>query len=283
MTHSAVKHGILATLLALALTPFAAQARGPSPYLPLNLSPEIERQVERVLILGDVPTVRRPIPAAIVLEALPKACAVDPVLCKRVRRFLSAYMDQKQITHFSAELAYTDNDVSQPLPNRHALNSDDSWQVSAQAIWQPSDHFIIGLGGVGDSSNITPTNTMLSFGWDVAQFDLGWREHWLSPFTDSSMLVSTQGETMPGITVSNYKPFTSLGITYEGFIAQMKHQDGILNGTEPTSGKPRVAGVQIGIQPVAGWSLTANRILQYGGGSRSSSYRDLFNAFFNPS
>src|SRR5262249_8555459 len=39
MTHSAVKHGTLAALLTLVLTPWAAQARGPSPYLPLNLSP----------------------------------------------------------------------------------------------------------------------------------------------------------------------------------------------------------------------------------------------------
>jgi len=31
----------------------AAWARGASPYLPLNLSPEIERQIERVLILAE--------------------------------------------------------------------------------------------------------------------------------------------------------------------------------------------------------------------------------------
>ena len=65
-------------------------ARGVSPYLPLNLAPELERDVERVLILGDRPVMTRPIPAAMVLDALPKACTLDPVLCGRVRRALKS-------------------------------------------------------------------------------------------------------------------------------------------------------------------------------------------------
>ena len=52
----------------------AAQARGVSPYLPLNLEPEIEHQIERVLILAGKPVMSRPIAAATVLDALPKAC-----------------------------------------------------------------------------------------------------------------------------------------------------------------------------------------------------------------
>ena len=55
----------------------AAYALGVTPYLPLNLDPDVESQVERVLILGDEPVMTRPIPAALVLEALPKACKVD--------------------------------------------------------------------------------------------------------------------------------------------------------------------------------------------------------------
>ena len=281
MTRSVVKHGVLAALAVLAVP--LAQARGPSPYLPLNLSPEIERQFERVLILADVPTIRRPIPTAIVLEALPKACAVDTVLCARVRRYLSGYMEPKQITHFSGEIGYGDSDIEQPLPNRHALNADDAWQVSAQALWQPSDHIVLSLGAVADATDVTPTNTVLSLGWDVAQLDLGWREHWFSSMTDSSMLVSTQSETMPSVTLSNYRPFTRLGIIYEAFIAEMAHSDRILHEGGFTSGHPRLAGASIGIQPVSGWSISANRVMQYGGGDRSDSWGDLVNAFFNPS
>src|SRR5579872_7261340 len=65
------------------LTAFAslAVARGVTPYLPLNLEPEMESQIERVLILGDKPVLTRPIAAARVLDALPKACKVDEALC----------------------------------------------------------------------------------------------------------------------------------------------------------------------------------------------------------
>jgi hypothetical protein len=278
-----VPHGSWLTLTAALLLAAPAQARGPSPYLPLNLSPEIERQFERVLILADVPAMKRPFAAAVLLDALPKACPKDPALCNRVRRYLTQYMDSPAITHLSAELAYADSDVAQPLPNRHALNSDDSWQVSALGLIQPSDHIVLSLGAVADASDVTPTGTVLSLGFDFAQLDVGWREHWLSPMTDSSMLASTQGETMPSVTLSNYRPMTPLGITYEAFIAEMAHSENIRFGTGFTSGHPKLAGLSIGIEPVRGWSLGVSRVMQYGGGDRSDSLGDLFDAFFQPS
>ncbi len=70
-----------------------AFGRGVSPYLPLNLEPEIERDIERVLILADKPVLTRPTPASLVLDALPKACAVDTPMCKRVRRLSCVYED----------------------------------------------------------------------------------------------------------------------------------------------------------------------------------------------
>jgi hypothetical protein len=41
-------------------------ALGVTPYLRLNLAPEVESAVERVLVLGDKPILSRPIPAAVV-------------------------------------------------------------------------------------------------------------------------------------------------------------------------------------------------------------------------
>ena len=74
-----------------------AYALGVSPYLPLNLDPDVENQVERVLILGDEPVMTRPIPAALVLEALPKACKVDRPLCESVRHYLDRYMQSSGV------------------------------------------------------------------------------------------------------------------------------------------------------------------------------------------
>ena len=69
------------------------QARGVSPYLPVNLEPEMERQVEQVLTLAGKPFLTRPIAAAVVWDALPKACTQDAVLCRNVERYLARNSD----------------------------------------------------------------------------------------------------------------------------------------------------------------------------------------------
>ena len=56
----------------------------------------------------------------------------------------------------------------------------------------------------------------------------------------------------------------------------------MVQGT-PSTGKPRVAGVHLEIEPVTGWSIGVNRVLQYGGAGRPDSLSDLFRAFFHPS
>ncbi|HEY7640891.1 MAG TPA: capsule assembly Wzi family protein [Steroidobacteraceae bacterium] len=261
--------------------PEFAAARGVSPYLPLNLSPEIELQIEQVLIYAGRPVVRRPIPAAMVLDALPDACKVDEALCSRVRRYLRAYMGRYGVTHASIEAASTE-DSDRTLPNQRGMSAEDSWLASVAAYYQPSDYALLQLGGVAYPDETTATGSMLSLGWEYAQLDVGYRDHWWSPLTDSSMLISTQSRTMPGITLSNYTPLTKLGFQYEIFLAEASRIDGIAFDGGTTSGKPRFFGTQISIEPVRGWSLSASRILQYGGGERDDSLSGLWHAFFRP-
>src|SRR5215471_13457885 len=106
-----------ACLCLLAAAPL--YARGVSPYLPLNLDHELEREVERVLILGDTPVMTRPIPAAMVLDAMPKACAVDPVLCFRVRRAIKRYMQYSSHDFASVECSSVSGDSKLLIPNHH--------------------------------------------------------------------------------------------------------------------------------------------------------------------
>ena len=62
-------------LACCALVATNAAARGVSPYLPLYQSPEIERAIERLLILADVPVLKRPIAAATVSDALERGAS----------------------------------------------------------------------------------------------------------------------------------------------------------------------------------------------------------------
>ena len=78
-----------------------AHARGVSPYLPVNLAPEIERKIERVLILAGQPMLKRPIAAAAVLDALPRACERDAALCADVRRYLTSLTRTTGISYAS--------------------------------------------------------------------------------------------------------------------------------------------------------------------------------------
>jgi len=263
-------------------------ARGVTPYLPLNLDPELEREVERVLILGDKPVMTRPIPAAVVLEALPKACTIDPGLCRRVRRALQRYMSDSALEFASVEGTAVSGDSKMVIPNRYGQTVQSQWQVAGAGFIQPSDYLLVSLGGVAYDGRQKATGSMLSVGFDWAQLDFGYRDHWWSPMTDSSMLISTESPSMPGVTISNWRPLTRLGWQYEVFVERMSYTDDILLAVPPggvTQGYPKFSGARLAIEPAnAGWSLAANRIMMFGGGAAGGqTVSELLKAFFNPS
>ena len=100
------------SVLACALVATTAHARGVSPYLPVNLAPEIERQIERVLILAGQPMLKRPIAAATVLDALPAASERDAALCADVRRYLTSLARTAGISYASFTAAGTSGRIS---------------------------------------------------------------------------------------------------------------------------------------------------------------------------
>lgn len=146
--------------------------------------------------------------------------------------------------------------------------NDSAWAVAADGYMRVGDYVLASVGGVAHEEDATPTGTMLSVGFEYAQLDVGFRDHWFSPFTDSAMLISTNAATLPSVTLSNYTPITFLGVHYEVFLAKMETSDAIAFGTRTTSGHPRLAGLRLAIEPVPGWSLAGNRMLQFGGGAR---------------
>lgn len=258
-----------------------ALASGVSPYLPLHLSPEIERQIERVLILGDQPAMTRPIAAATVIDALPAACKVDEGLCRRVRRYLDRYTHTVGLGDASLTAAASDGEAI-ALGNAYGMTSDSSWQVTARGYWQPNPYMLVSLGGVAYEDEVSPTGSMLSLGFEYAQLDIGYREHWLSPFTEHAMLISTQAKTLPSVTLSNYAPLTRLGLRYQLFFAEMERSNRIRVVGGTTSGKPGLAGLHLAIEPGRGWSLAGNRLAQFGGGERKKSLSDFIDALIDP-
>lgn len=272
----------------------AAHADPLSAYLPLNLEPEMERQVERVLILGDEPILKRPIPVELVKAALPDACKKDAALCARVRRYIERYAQDYGITHASATGAATSG-AHVVVPNQYGLTSNDNWELSAQGYVQPSDYLLASAGAIAYSGRTQATGSMLSVGTNWAQLDAGYRPHWLSPMIDTgSMLYSTESPTSPTVTLSNWEPLTRLGFQYEFALGKLSQTsaksgaslpgDNILYNGVSSRGNPKLFSAQLSIEPFPGWSLGVNRNLEYGGGSGlPSSASFLLRDFFKPS
>jgi hypothetical protein len=279
-----LKYRIIVGVIILLLIPAGAFAMGVSPYLPLNMSPEIERQIERLLILAGRPVMTRPIAVATVLEALSDARKADEALCNQVERYLERYMPNAGLTQLRAELALDSGESKQVLPNQYGEKADSSWKVSGETFLRLGDYISFNLGGSTYQGRTTPTGTMLSLGIDYAQLDIGYRPHWLSPFTDSSMLLSTEAPTMPSITLSNFRPISSLGLTYEVYLARMSKVSHITYKDRFTTGNPRLAGLHLQMQPASGYSIGISRQMQFGGGERGQDgFNDIIDALFNPS
>ncbi len=287
MTHPPRRSLLPAGLAVLASLTFAlaatrAQASGASPYLPLNLSPEIERQVERLMVLSGHPVMTRPIPIAAVLNAVPLACKRDAALCRRVKHYLNRYFGESGIAQASVEVAAASHSTT-TNPNRRGERLDAPIDASAQVYARPFDRLLLSIGAVGyagTDARFIPEGTMLSAGDEYLQVDAGYRSQWLSPLTDSSMLISTEAPTMPSLTLSNQRPIGPLGMQYQLFVARMSHSDHIhWNGVD-TKGYPRLAGMHFGLEPLSGWSFAGNAVWQFGGGGRPGSFSQFFRNLF---
>src|SRR5262245_49262688 len=148
------------SLFVLLMVAVTADARGVSPYLPVDISPEIERKIERVLILADQPSLKRPFAAATVLDALPRACDRDPVLCDDVRRFLTSLTRTTGIS-YAGLTASGGSGSDTALPNRHGMTSQSNYEAAIAAYWQPGKAFLVTGGVLSYDGETTPTGTVV--------------------------------------------------------------------------------------------------------------------------
>ena len=272
----------LSALLLLALITSGRAVAGVSAYLPLSLAPEVEARIERVLALAGVPVMTRPIRVATVVDALSSACAANKSLCRQVRRDLAPYLSPVAITGRGGR---SGGDAGQPADPTRPARGTDGQRLGGlrERDWRAlAAHALVSVGAVGNSDRVTATGTMVSLGWDGAQFDVGYRDHWWSPFRLGSMLIGTEAATMPSVTVSNVEPLTRAHLRYELFLGRMSYSDRIEFNGGYTAGYPQLFGFHVEMEPAPGWTLGLSRMMQYGGGDRPSGFQDMVKAFFNP-
>lgn len=268
---------LIAALLFVVAT---AHGRGVSPYLPLQVSPEIEREIERLFTLAGMPVLRKPYFAADVAEALHRGCQIPSSVCNNVAIYLERYKNNWGLTDASAVVT-SDDDADKFVPNQRGRRIDSNYNAFANLYWQAGDRILFNASGVAFKDEVLPTG-YLSVGYDFAQVDIGWRERWWSPFQDSGVLLSTNARSSLSVGISNYRPLTFLKLRYEVFYADLEKTDGILFQGERHTGEPGLFGMHLGIEPLQGLSIGVNRVMQYGGGPRSKSLSTLLKAFFDP-
>ena len=280
MGHPTIRILLQLVLIGFGLTAaLESDARGVSPYVPLQVSPEIEREIERLFSIVGMPLLRRPYFAADVQEALRRGCDVPTPICSNVEAYLNRYKDNFGVTD-AAGLVIASDDVQKFVPNQRGMQVNSNYRVSAQAYWQPQDRVLVTAAALAYENEFVPTS-FVSFGFDSAQIDIGWRERWWSPFSDGATLLSTNALPSPSITISNYRPLTFLNIRYEVFYSDLEKVDGILFQGERRAGRPGLFGAHLSFEPLPGLSIGLNRAMQFGGGGRSKSLSTLLRAFFD--
>lgn len=251
----------------LCLTNASSFAKGPSPYLPLQVDPLIELELNRLATLAKLPILTKPYHAATINRYLKKVVDSHPTLYKRISTYLKRYKKSAALTHASVKLNYTDTkNIS--LPNQRGQMADAHYQAAFSGFWQANQYIIINGGGLYyEGGDYTRTNTFVSVGVDYFQVDIGYREHWLSPFQEGAVLLSTQAKPPLSITISNPTLITDYNIKYEMSIALLDEQDGIQFDTDkpPVSGEPALLMMHLSAQPFDWWTIGFNRTLMFGG------------------
>lgn len=255
---------------------------GVAPYLPLNASPYIENEVERLAVIAGIPNLTKPYNLATLFHYLETLKTQRPRLYHHLNRLLKPYSRAAALTHARVELSYSDEE--QLIANRRGLTTNDHINLSARVQWQARDWLGMYVAAEVNEHNQQATGSTLSLGTAWAQLDIGYKEHWYSPFQGSAQLISSHAETLPSVSLSNNLPLTfyRLKFNYEVFLAQMGRQPTLYQEAFSTRKHPYLAGVHFSIQPVPWLSLGASRMFQFGGGERPFDASTLVRAFYNP-
>lgn len=257
----------------------------PTAYLPIGADNYLQDQVDYLFLLTSGNPMKKPYSIASIDLALSKIESSDPSLYQAVNNGLEPYRANNSVSRagFVARLA-TDKDM--PIANQRGLSSKENLQGFVEGSWRPNGNTVVqaGVEYRADANTVVPYNTFVGFSKGNLQLDLGYREHWYSPFSFSSQLISNNAEMGPSITLSTISPIERFWqANFELFYTRLdKVKNGVKYLDQWYDGSPHLIGTHLSLSPAESWTLGFNRILQFGGGPREVSAGDIVNAFFDP-
>ena len=275
-------------LLFFLLMPFSSISKV-SGYAPINMNPQLEMQIDALMLIANQASVIKPISISNVQKAFNAICKKENIyrFCQPISQWLNKKSNSKLSASGSLELRANHGNTLSPIANKRGVIKDSSYISDMNFQWQSNDYLAVNVGGLfwyeGDKSEYNFENTYISIGQDWAQLDLGYKPIWLSPFKDSAMILSTNAPSLATISLSNSESLTPLNIKYNFFVGELSSSDRIYYNGEYITGRPLLTGVHLSIKPFDGFTLGVNRLLQSGGGERGGrGFSDFLKAFFDP-
>ncbi|MDO6685717.1 MULTISPECIES: capsule assembly Wzi family protein [unclassified Agarivorans] len=250
-------------------------------YLPLNQNAGIESDIEKLVTITSAPGLKRPYPVNQIRHYAEQITEAYPSLYARIDTYLKRYEQDWALTDANVELSLGHGEQS--LANARGQKVEDNFQASIRGHWRATDWAAASLGAHYTQANqLNPTETFVALGFDWMQLDVGMREHWYSPFNDSSMLMSTHAQVSPSITLSNSEPLTPWRFQYELFYSKLEEVDCIRVKGECRQDRPELLSFQLSLMPVDWWQIGITRNLQYGGDGVDRSWSDILEALVCP-
>ncbi|HQL49159.1 MAG TPA: capsule assembly Wzi family protein, partial [Holophaga sp.] len=243
-------------------------AQGVSAYLPLQ-DAELNAQLDALAVVGDLPTLRKPYSVQAVKAALAAIRERHPDLHRELTEALRRYEQRAGLTRVEATLAASggagDGAV---IPNGGGERMDSAYRVEATGQARLGDHLLLVAGGraTDQPGKVTPAGSHLALGWKHLQVDVGYRDRWISPMQDSAMVLSTQAEPPLSVGVSSPMPLPQFwNLHYEVFLSRLGPLQRVQEAGEVHWGRPYLLGTHLSLEPVRGWTVSATRMVQFGG------------------
>ncbi|TGE76875.1 hypothetical protein C7Y70_18115 [Pseudoalteromonas sp. KS88] len=276
-----IKAAVVASFLAGAFPALAS----PTAYLPIGMDAQLDHQLDTLFALTSGTPMAKPYRLSEVEAALSKLQATEPALVSAIRTKIKSYQGTDNITRVGVKLT-VDGDKAVKLANQRGVSSDEWGQGFFEGIWRPNDYMLMQVGADyrAQQNKFTNYNSFISFAGDDLQLNIGYKEHWFSPFKQSAQIISTNARTSPSISLGMVAPAHNWwNFDFELYYSELEHvEKGILYQGELHDGTPKLAGTHISIEPISGWKIGLNRMMQFGGGPREASAGDVFKAFFDP-
>ena len=246
---------------------------------------QLDHQLDTLFALTSGTPMAKPYRLTEVEAALTKLQNSQPSLVSAIRAKIKPYQGSDNITRVGVKLR-ADGEQSTKLANQRGVSSDEWGQVFFEGIWRPNDYSLVQVGADyrAKQNKLVNYNSFVSFAGDDLQLNIGYKEHWFSPFKQSAQIISTNARTSPSISLGMVAPAHNWwNFDFELYYSELEHvEKGILYQDELHDGTPRLAGTHISIEPVSGWKIGLNRMMQFGGGPRKVDFSDVVKAFFDP-